>query len=93
MQPGCGRAKEDCFERDGVKSRGSGIGYRIRRKRFLREHWKEVTDKSGQQFNYGILESNEFVYNTEPPCRAAVTMRHLKPEVVFDYFVDVQKSF
>ena len=63
------------------------------RKQFLREHWKEVTDRSGQQFSYGILESNEFIYDTEPPCRAAVTMRHLKPEVMFDYFVDIQKSF
>lgn len=63
------------------------------RKKFLREHWKEVTDRSGQQFNYGILDSSDFVYDTEPPCRAAVTMRDLKPDVLFDYFVDIQKSF
>ena len=63
------------------------------RKQFLRKHWEEVTDRSGQQFSYDILMSNDFVYDTEPPCRAIVTMRLLKPEVVFDYFVDVQKSF
>jgi putative protein-disulfide isomerase len=60
---------------------------------FLQHHWEEVGQRSGQKFTYGILKKTDFTYDTEPACRAVVTMRHLKPEVEFDYFKAVQSAF
>jgi len=60
---------------------------------FLRHHWEEVEKKSGQLFRYEMLQNKDFVYDTEPPCRAVVTVRTLAPENEFDFFKDVQRAF
>lgn len=62
-------------------------------KDFLSHHWEEVHQASGQAFNYDILDSNEITYDTEPPCRATIVVRKLKPEVAFAFFKEVQKAF
>jgi len=62
-------------------------------KDFLTHHWEEVQQASGQKFNYGILESRDITYDTEPPCRATVVVRQLKPEAAFAFFKSVQKAF
>lgn len=62
-------------------------------KDFLTHHWEEVHQRSGQEFNYGILDSSEFLYDTEPSCRAVVTMRTLAPEKELEYFKLIQKGF
>jgi putative protein-disulfide isomerase len=63
-------------------------------KKFLRQHWKEVTRLTGQSFSYSILDdSSTFVYNTEPPARAIATVRKLKPGAEFDFFKQVQNAF
>jgi putative protein-disulfide isomerase len=59
---------------------------------FLRIHWEEIHQRTGQAFSFDILKS-DFIYNTEPPCRAVVTMRKLKPEKEFDFYLEVQKAF
>lgn len=60
---------------------------------FLHHHWEEVGERSGQKFNYGILKNMDFVYDTEPACRAVVTMRELNPKKEFDYFKSIQLAF
>lgn len=63
-------------------------------KKFLRQHWKEVTKASGQPFGYNILaDSSRFVYNTEPAARAVATVRKLKPGSEFEFFKKAQNSF
>jgi len=63
-------------------------------KKFLRQHWKEVTKTSEQPFEYNILaDSSRFIYNTEPPARAIATVRKLKPGLEFEFFKKVQNSF
>lgn len=62
-------------------------------KDFLSHHWKEVGERSGQPFSYDIMDRDDFVYNTEPACRAVVTARMLKPEVTFAFFKDIQRAF
>ena len=39
-------------------------------------HWHEVEDQTGQPFNFDFDMPEGFIYNTEPSCRAAVTVRH-----------------
>lgn len=60
---------------------------------FLGHHWDEVHKRSGQPFNHGILTDSNFVYNTEPACRAVVVARKLKPEVELAFFKAVQRAF
>lgn len=62
-------------------------------KDFLKEHWEHVNEASGQPFDYGILDDENFVYDTEPPSRAILVIRQLKPEVEMPFFHDVQKLF
>lgn len=62
-------------------------------KSFLTHHWEEVGQQSGQPFQYDILDSNTMLYDTEPACRAVVTVRKLKPEVALAFFKAVQTAF
>lgn len=43
-------------------------------------HWHEVAAASGQPFRFDGALPDGFVYDTEPACRAVVTVRRLAPE-------------
>jgi len=60
---------------------------------FLKEHWEHVEQKSGQAFGYGILEDSTILYDTEPPSRAVLVVRKMKPEKEYAFFKAVQKAF
>ncbi len=60
---------------------------------FLHEHWTEVSDRTGQPFRYDILKQTHILYDTEPACRAVVTMGLLKPDAKYEFFKALQKSF
>lgn len=63
-------------------------------KEFLRHHWEEVGSRSGQPFKFDLLDGeDQFVYDTEPPCRAVVTVRELDPANAFSFFKSVQHAF
>lgn len=61
--------------------------------RFLKPHWEKVQEYSGRPFSYGILEQSEFVYDTEPACRAVRVVRALQPDSEFRFFKAVQEAF
>ena len=64
------------------------------RKDFLRHHWDEVGSRTGQAFRFDVLERDDFVYDTEPPCRAAVTVRQLHGNArALDFFAALQHAF
>ncbi|MEM9822332.1 MAG: DsbA family protein [Bacteroidota bacterium] len=60
---------------------------------FLSKHWQHVAEKSGQAFNYEILNDHSFVYDTEPAARAVVVVRELQPGAEFSFFKLVQNAF
>lgn len=62
-------------------------------KDFLKEHWDHVKQRSGQPFSYQILDDPDFVYDTEPPCRAVVVVRHMDRSKEFDFLKSLQKAF
>jgi len=62
-------------------------------KDFLSHHWQDVNKMSGQKFNYGILDSTEITYDTEPPSRATVIIRDIAPELTFEFFQLTQEAF
>jgi putative protein-disulfide isomerase len=59
----------------------------------LRGHWRHVAQASGLPFSEAILERDDFVYDTEPPCRGVVTARTLDPAKAFGFFRAVQSAF
>ena len=64
------------------------------RKTFLREHWAEIGDKTGQPFAFHLLDRDDFVYDTEPPSRAAVVVRHLEGQGrALEFFSELQRAF
>jgi putative protein-disulfide isomerase len=60
---------------------------------FLAEHWKEVAKRSGQEFNYDVLDDPDVLIDTEPACRAVVCARSFRPDLSFAFFKDVQRAF
>ncbi len=60
---------------------------------YLAGAWKEVERRSGQPFSHSFLETADFVYDTEPACRAVVAARRLAPDRVFEYNEALQDAF
>ena len=59
----------------------------------IREHWGHVNELSGQPFNYDFFERTDFVYDTEPACRAVVTARHLQSSTTLPMLEHLHRSF
>lgn len=72
---------------------GGGDQWNTTFKDFLREHWTHVNEKSGQPFNFDLLEQEEFNYDTEPSCRAVRVVRDIAPDKEFAFFKAVQYGF
>jgi len=56
-------------------------------------HWQEVHKRSGQPFQFDGAMPKGFIYDTEPPSRAVVTMGELEPETVLAFFKRIQAAF
>ena len=62
-------------------------------KDYIRHHWQEVQQATGQPFYFTFFDRDDFIYDTEPACRAVVTMRSLKPAATLEYFEAAHKAF
>lgn len=60
---------------------------------FLEHHWKEMSARTGQPVNYGIIGDETFVLDTEPGCRAVVAARKMDVKDDLAFFHEVQKAF
>lgn len=58
-----------------------------------REHWQYVREASGLPFSDMLFARDDFIYDTEPACRAVVTVRAQAPNQALAYFHAVQKAF
>ena len=59
----------------------------------VKEHWQHVAEATGQPFNHDFFDRQDFVYNTEPACRALVTARSLTPETSLDFLHALHAAF
>jgi len=66
---------------------------RPEQKDYLRAAWSRVGEASGQPFNFGLLDRDDFNYDTRPACRALAAIRDLSPGAVIDYLEAVQTGF
>lgn len=59
----------------------------------LRGHWEHVSKTSGQPFSPALFARDNFVYNTEPACRAILVARSQAPELALSLMRAVQIAF
>ena len=59
----------------------------------LHHHWSEVTKRSGQPFGTGQFDREGFIYDTEPACRAVVTIRAHAAEHTLAMYHAIQHAF
>jgi putative protein-disulfide isomerase len=56
---------------------GGGDTWNNQFKKFLRKEWQHIQNATGQPFSFKLLDQKLFNYDTEPACRAVVTVREL----------------
>lgn len=59
----------------------------------LQTHWKHIGERTGLTLLPTALDRKDFVYNTEPACRAVVATRMLAPAAGLAVFGAIQKAF
>ena len=62
-------------------------------KKMIREHWDHVARASGLPFDPGALDQEDFVYDTEPACRAVVAGRALDATRALGLMKAIQSAF
>ena len=60
---------------------------------FLKTHWVEINERTGQPFSFEILKDESFIYDTEPASRAIVIARTMEPTIEYAFFKAVQMAF
>lgn len=56
-------------------------------------HWRTVRAQTGQSFSFEGALPDGFIYDTEPACRAVVTMMALNESGTLNYLHDLQRAF
>ena len=62
-------------------------------KDYIRGAWTRVAEASGQPFDHAFFDRERFVYDTEPACRAVVTMRRRGPAKALPYLARLSSAF
>lgn len=75
----------------GLRSKNSQV-WSEEFKEYLRQHWRSVEKMTHQPFNKTLFERKTFDYNTEPACRAVITVRELEGEA-FSFLHALQYAF
>ena len=56
-------------------------------------HWREVEEASGQPFDYGLVDREGFIYDTDPAARATVMVRRAHPDKALAFLERAQRAF
>ncbi len=72
---------------------GNTQAMRPQDKDYIRNAWTRVNAASGQPFDFSFFDRDGFVYDTEPACRAVVTMRGRDPSRALALMSRIQTAF
>ncbi len=73
---------------------GETGGMTAQLREYVQHHWHQVAETTGQPFQFEGALPEGFVYDTEPACRAVVTMRELAGEsAALTYLHRLQSAF
>lgn len=59
----------------------------------LKAQWEKVAEETNLPFSFDILSRDNFIYDTEPACRAVVAARKLAPQASLYVFHEIQRLF
>ena len=59
----------------------------------MRGYWTQVAQLSGQPFDADVLDTEGFVYDTDPAARAVVLARRTSEAAGIDYLLRAQRAF
>ena len=59
----------------------------------IQGHWRHIAEATNQPFQFDGALPNGFVYDTEPACRALVTVREMAPELALRYLHELHAAF
>jgi len=77
----------------GLRTKGE-MPWNDKSKEYLKGHWKQVSQRTGQNFSYSLFEKEHFEYDTYPSCKAVVTVRELFGiKSAFAYLHSIQEAF
>ena len=63
-------------------------------KEYLKGHWKQVSQRTGQEFSDSLFEKEFFDYDTYPACKAVITVREVfGMQSAFAYLHTIQEAF
>lgn len=60
---------------------------------YIRHHWQDVEAKTGQAFDYARFDDENFIYDTEPGCRALVVARTMDQAKAPTMYEALQRGF
>jgi putative protein-disulfide isomerase len=60
---------------------------------YVRKAWTQVGNATGQPFDFSFFDRESFTYDTEPACRAVVTVRRLQPDMALAFKARVSHAF
>jgi putative protein-disulfide isomerase len=60
---------------------------------YLEHHWNQVAVASGQPFDLGGLDRQDWLYDTMTADTAVVTMRTMAPDETLGFFTRLQRAF
>jgi len=77
----------------GLRTKGE-MSWNTMSKEYLKGHWKQVSQKTGQMFSNRLFEQAYFEYDTYPACKAVITVRELfGTQNAFAYLHTIQEAF
>jgi putative protein-disulfide isomerase len=62
-------------------------------KDYISDAWGRVAAATGQPFDLAFFARDGFVYDTEPACRAVVTVRTVRPDFALGFMDRIQQAF
>jgi putative protein-disulfide isomerase len=72
---------------------GNSTPMEERARRNLVGHWREIHTLTGQPFGEGLIDLDDFVYDTDPAARAVVLARRTSTDKAIDYLARIQHAF
>lgn len=60
---------------------------------FLANEWSQISERTGQKFDFKILQREDWIYDTEPACRAITTMGEIDETLAWPLFKRIQQAF
>ena len=77
----------------GLRTKGE-MSWNEMSKEYIKGHWREVSQRTGQMFSKSLFEKESFEYDTYPACKAVITVRELfGMQSAFAYLHTIQEAF